>query len=82
MPTFAAAQDCNHDQSHRSFKRRRSEDLLGVMKQRVVDFVMDVWLATAGLWDCQILEARFSTFAAGHTPLPSVSADPQGFCTS
>ena len=51
---------------------------LGIKKQRVVKVVMDAWLATAGLRGGQILEARFSTFAASHTPLPSASADPQG----
>ena len=51
---------------------------LGIKKQRVVNVVTDTWLATAGLRGGQILEARLSTFAASHTPLPSVSADPQG----
>ena len=51
---------------------------LGIKQQRVVKVATDAWLATAGLRGGQILEARFSTFAASHTPLPSASADPQG----
>ena len=71
--------------NERGLKRPRPENRasqLGFMKQRVVNVVTDTWLATAGLLGGQILEARFSTFAASHTPLSSASAVSQGFCTS
>ena len=71
--------------NERGLKRRRPENRasqLGFTKQRVVNVVKDTWLATAGLRGGQILEARFSTFAASHTPLSSASGVSQVFCTS
>ena len=49
------------------------------MKQRVVDFVTDAWLVTAGLRGGQILEARCSTFAASHILLSFAFVELQGF---
>ena len=45
---------------------------LGIKKQRVVKFVMDAWLATAGLRGGQVLEARTCTSppATPSSPLP------------
>ena len=45
---------------------------LGIKKQRVVKFVMDAWLAPAGLRGGQILEARTRTLppATLSSPLP------------
>ena len=51
---------------------------LGFKQQGVAHFVTEAWLATAGLRGGQILEARFSTFDASHTLLPSASAVSQG----